>query len=71
MAAFELGAIRLGAAAISLGAGDDVVGFYRRLGYAGRGPMMRQALPLPGPFLAARLRRLEAAAGEGGARGRS
>jgi GNAT superfamily N-acetyltransferase len=45
MAAFELGAIRLGAAAISLGAGDDVGGFYRRLGYAGRGPMLRKALP--------------------------
>jgi len=62
LAAFELAAIKLGAASISLGAGEDVVGFYRRLGYAGRGPMMRKELPLPGAFLAARLRRLEAAA---------
>jgi GNAT superfamily N-acetyltransferase len=57
-AAFELAAIRLGATATSLGAGDEVVGFCRRLGAAGRGPMMREELWLPGPFLAARRRRL-------------
>jgi GNAT superfamily N-acetyltransferase len=62
MTAFELAAIRPGATAISLGAGGPETGFYRRLGYAGRGPIMRKALPLPGAFLAARLRRLEGAA---------
>jgi hypothetical protein len=44
-----------------------VVGFYRRLGYAGRGPMMRKELPPPGPFLAARLRRLEKTGADTGA----
>ena len=64
MAAFELAAIRLGATGISLGADGDEAGFYRRLGYAGRGPMLHKALPLPGAFLAARLRKPEGAAGE-------
>ncbi|HEY3186851.1 MAG TPA: GNAT family N-acetyltransferase [Solirubrobacteraceae bacterium] len=66
MAAFELAAIRLGATAISLGADADVAGFYCRLGYAGRGPMMHRALPLPGRFLEERLRRPETTAGEPG-----
>jgi GNAT superfamily N-acetyltransferase len=58
MAAVELAAVRLGAGAISLGAERGVVGFYRRLGYAGRGALQQKGLPLPGRAVEARLRRL-------------
>ncbi|HEU5314950.1 MAG TPA: hypothetical protein VFX49_02495 [Chloroflexota bacterium] len=61
MAAIETEAMKVGARGISLGADETAAGFYRRLGYAGRGAMMHRALPLPGPFLAARLRRLQEA----------
>jgi GNAT superfamily N-acetyltransferase len=67
MAVLELAAVRLGAGSIALGAGRDTKGFYARLGYAGRGPMMHKGLPLPGPSLEARLRRLAAESGEAGA----
>jgi NAD(P)-dependent dehydrogenase (short-subunit alcohol dehydrogenase family)/ribosomal protein S18 acetylase RimI-like enzyme len=63
MAALELAAVRLGADAIALGADRDTRGFYARLGYAGRGAMMHKGLPLPGPAVEARLRKLAAASG--------
>lgn len=59
MAAIEMEAMKVGARGINLGADEGAVGFYRRLGYAGRGAMMHKGLPLPGPFLAARLRKLQ------------
>jgi hypothetical protein len=62
MERIELGAMRRGAGAINLGAVDESKGFYTRLGYAGRGTMMRKGLPLPGSFLQARLRKLAAEA---------
>ena len=58
LAALELAAVRLGATAISLGADDGVKGFYSRQGYVGRGTALHKGLPLPGPFLEARLRKL-------------
>jgi len=66
MAAVEVAAGRLGAVAISLGAERGVAGFYRRLGYAGRGPLMQKGLPLPGRSLEARLRRLAARTDDAG-----
>ena len=55
--AIELEATRLGAGGLALGgAGGDVKGFYARMGYSGRGSMMRKGLPLPGRSLQARLR---------------
>jgi GNAT superfamily N-acetyltransferase len=66
MDAVELAAVRLGAGAISLGAEREVVGFYRRLGYAGRGALMQKGLPLPGRALDARLRRLATPPGDAG-----
>jgi GNAT superfamily N-acetyltransferase len=60
MTRVELEAMRRGAGSINLGAEDESKGFYARLGYAGRGTMMRKGLPLPGAFLQARLRRLAA-----------
>jgi GNAT superfamily N-acetyltransferase len=62
MERLELEAIRRGATSINLGTSDDSKGFYARLGYAGRGTMMHKGLPLPGPFLEARLRKLTSAA---------
>jgi GNAT superfamily N-acetyltransferase len=57
MAALELAAVRLGAGEISLGADDDVRGFYARLGYAGRGTVLHKGLPVPGRAGAARVRK--------------
>ena len=65
MEAVELAAIRIGVSGINLGgASADIKGFYRHMGYGGRGTMMSKALPLPGRFLEARLRRLKRAAGD-------
>ena len=61
MERIELEATRRRAGAISLGATEESKGFYARLGYAGRGTMMHKGLPLPGPFLEARLRKLAGA----------
>jgi len=70
MERIELEAMRRRARAISLGANDESKGFYARLGYAGRGTMMQKGLPLSGPFLEARLRKLtsEASATDASAR---
>jgi GNAT superfamily N-acetyltransferase len=65
MQRLELEATRLGASAINLGgASGEIKGFYTHLGYAGRGTMLSKGLPLPGPFLEARLRKRQDAAGD-------
>jgi len=65
MEAVELAALRIGAPGINLGgATADIKGFYNHLGYGGRGTMMSKALPAPGRFLEAKLRRLKGAAGD-------
>jgi GNAT superfamily N-acetyltransferase len=55
----EAEAIRVGARAIHLGGATvENRGFYRRLGFVGRGSMMQKGLPLAGRYASERLRRV-------------